>query len=120
MSIKDNKETKLEGLIKKFAIIGSFACLTSFGYWIILIMTSNHYDKLDPALVRPGRIDVKLEMSCLSKESVMQIFEHLYGKLVPRKHISSIPDKKLTPAKLMNIYINNQQSETQFLRELIK
>ena len=86
----------------------------------ILIMTSNHYDKLDPALVRPGRIDVKLEMSCLSKESVMKIFEHLYGKLVPRKHISSIPDKKLTPAKLMNIYINNQQSETQFLRELIK
>lgn len=84
----------------------------------ILIMTSNHYDKLDDALVRPGRIDIKLEMSYLSKESVMKIFEHLYGKQVPRKHISSIPDKKLTPAKLMNIYINNQDNEKQFLHEL--
>ena len=84
----------------------------------ILIMTSNHYDKLDPALIRPGRIDIKLEMSYLSKECVMKIFEHLYGKKVPRKYISSIPDKKLTPAKLMNIYINNQQSEKEFLTEL--
>lgn len=86
----------------------------------ILIMTSNHYDKLDPALIRPGRIDIKLEMSYLSKECVMKIFEHLYGKKVPRKYISSIPDKKLTPAKLMNIYINNQQSEKEFLEELIR
>lgn len=84
----------------------------------ILIMTSNHYDKLDPALIRPGRIDIKLEMSYLSKECVMKIFEHLYGKKVPRKYISSIPDKKLTPAKLMNIYINNQQSEKEFLTQL--
>ena len=86
----------------------------------ILIMTSNHYDKLDPALIRPGRIDIKLEMSYLSKECVMKIFEHLYGKKVPRKYISSIPDKKLTPAKLMNIYINNEQSEKDFLEELIR
>ena len=86
----------------------------------ILIMTSNHYDKLDPALIRPGRIDIKLEMSYLSKECVMKIFEHLYGKKVPRKYISSIPDKKLTPAKLMNIYINNEQSEKEFLEELIQ
>ena len=28
----------------------------------ILVITSNHYNKLDPALVRPGRIDVSLEM----------------------------------------------------------
>ena len=27
-------------------------------------------------------------------------------------------DKKLTPAKLMNIYINNQDNEKQFLHEL--
>ena len=86
----------------------------------ILIMTSNHYDKLDPALIRPGRIDIKLEMSHLSKECVMKIFEHLYGKKVPRKYVCSIPDKKLTPAELMNIYINNQQSQKDFIEELIR
>ena len=86
----------------------------------ILIMTSNHYDKLDPALIRPGRIDIKLEMSHLSKECVMKIFEHLYGNKVPRKYVCSIPDKKLTPAELMNIYINNQQSQKDFIEELIR
>jgi len=28
----------------------------------ILIISSNHYEKLDPALVRPGRIDITLEL----------------------------------------------------------
>ena len=41
-------------------------------------------------------------------------------KKVPQKYISSIPDKKLTPAKLMNIYINNQQNKKEFLEELIR
>ena len=48
----------------------------------------------------------------------MKIFEHLYRKKVPRKYVSSIPDKKLTPAKLLNIYINHEQSESKFLEEL--
>jgi hypothetical protein len=28
----------------------------------ILVITSNHYDKIDKALIRPGRIDMTLEM----------------------------------------------------------
>ncbi len=86
----------------------------------ILIMTSNHYEKLDPALIRPGRIDIKLEMSYLSKSSIIQIFYHLYKKKIPKKFLDLIPDKKLTPAKLMNIYINNEENEKDFLNELAR
>ena len=75
---------------------------------------------MDPALIRPGRIDVKLEMSYLSKSSIIQIFYHLYKKKIPKKFLHLIPDKKLTPAKLMNIYINNEDSEKNFLNELTR
>ena len=32
----------------------------------ILVMTTNHPEKLDPALIRPGRIDKKLLLGCES------------------------------------------------------
>ena len=32
-------------------------------YGIITIMTTNHFDKLDPALIREGRIDMKVKIN---------------------------------------------------------
>ena len=45
----------------------------------VLIITSNHYDKLDPALVRRGRIDIELEMGPADIDIVEQIYKHTYG-----------------------------------------
>ena len=45
----------------------------------ILIITSNHYNKLDPALTRPGRIDIELEMSKLSRKH-SAIYIRIYTK----------------------------------------
>tara|TARA_B100001287_G_scaffold276862_1_gene290295 strand:- start:34237 stop:35706 length:1470 start_codon:yes stop_codon:yes gene_type:complete len=89
-------------------------------YGRIMIITSNHYDKLDPALTRPGRIDIKLEMSYLSKQSIQQIYKHLYEKNIPKTMIKKLPDYKYTPAKIMNIYLNNQQDDKSFLKEICK
>ena len=82
----------------------------------ILIVTSNHYDSLDPALIRPGRIDIKLSMKELSKSCVEEIYEHLYEKSIPNKYKKKIIDYKYTPAKLMNIFINYQDNSDEFLR----
>jgi chaperone BCS1 len=35
----------------------------------ILIMTTNHPEKLDPALMRPGRVDISLELSYINEET---------------------------------------------------
>lgn len=44
----------------------------------ILIMTTNHIDKLDPALIRSGRIDSRIEIGYLEPKSVVEMFKVFY------------------------------------------
>lgn len=44
------------------------------------IVTTNHLDRLDPAIVRPGRIDDVIEIGPLSIESARQMFRAFYGR----------------------------------------
>lgn len=44
------------------------------------IVTTNHIGRLDPAIVRPGRIDEVIEIGPLSLESARQMFKAFYGR----------------------------------------
>lgn len=44
------------------------------------IVTTNHFDRLDPAIVRPGRIDEAIEVGPLSVESAREMFRAFYGR----------------------------------------
>lgn len=46
----------------------------------ILIMTTNHPDQIDPALIRPGRIDFKQEFKLCSKSIIKDMIEHFFEK----------------------------------------
>ena len=59
-------------------------------------------------------------MSNLSSDTIRDIYKHLYAKNVPRNMIQKLPNYKYTPAKLMNIYLNNQDDEKTILREICK
>ena len=44
----------------------------------IIIMTTNHPEMLDPALIRPGRIDKVMEMGYMLDVDVIAMLEHYY------------------------------------------
>ena len=67
----------------------------------ILVMTSNHYDKLDEALVRPGRIDLTISLSKVSKKVVSEMYAHYNKSPIPKSVLSKIREKEYTPAEAM-------------------
>ena len=46
----------------------------------MMIITTNHLNKLDPALTRPGRVDTCLELKRCKPEAIMAIFKAFYGE----------------------------------------
>lgn len=45
----------------------------------VLILTTNHLEKIDPALYRPGRVTVLLEIGRLPPKSIKEYYEASYG-----------------------------------------
>jgi chaperone BCS1 len=85
----------------------------------ILIISSNHYDKLDPALIRPGRIDLTLELSFVSHEIISQIYSHLFNGLIDQDKLLSISNYFYSPAEILNIYINEDRDSDRFINRLL-
>lgn len=59
----------------------------------LLFMTTNHFELLDPALSRPGRIDVKVMLPHADKEQIARLFVNFYpGKeLLASQFADAIP-----------------------------
>ena len=85
----------------------------------ILIISSNHYNKLDPALVRPGRIDITHELSNASHNTISEIYSHLFGNKIDNEQLMKIKNYFYSPAEIINIYVSNK-NETSFIKRLIK
>jgi SpoVK/Ycf46/Vps4 family AAA+-type ATPase len=86
----------------------------------IMIISSNHYHDLDPALIRPGRIDLTLELSYTTREIIKQIYEHLFDEEMDENNLKNINDKFYSPAEIINIYMNEQRDKNRFIDRLSK
>merc|ERR1719474_235322 len=52
----------------------------------IVVMTTNHPDKLDPALIRPGRINKRIHLGYVKAAAICQMTEHyMEVKLAPEE-----------------------------------
>jgi chaperone BCS1 len=47
----------------------------------ILIMTTNHLEKLDPALIRPGRVDMTIKFDLATTDMITTIFRGIFATL---------------------------------------
>lgn len=56
-------------------------CIDGFGAPenVIYVLTTNHIENLDPALIRPGRCDLKIEVGYVCEETFKQFIKFHYG-----------------------------------------
>jgi hypothetical protein len=71
----------------------------------ILILSTNHPEKLDRALVRPGRIDIKVHLEKCSKDMIRDILHHYYDNdlEIEESILDGLFNKDITPAELYQI-----------------
>jgi chaperone BCS1 len=85
----------------------------------ILIITSNYYDKIDKALIRPGRIDLHVEMKNASINTIKEMYAHYYDSKIPAKYLSKIRDEIVSPAELVNFYRTSDNSK-EFIQKILE
>jgi mitochondrial chaperone BCS1 len=62
----------------------------------IVFLTTNHVDRLDEALVRPGRVDMTVRLDEATRYQVEQLWDRFYGDLEDSSRYRKIFCKKLS------------------------
>jgi len=93
----------------------------------VLIMTTNHPEQLDPALIRPGRIDKQLLLGYLRAPEAILMIQHYFGAQLTdeqRERVAVLlPEDqagvRLTPAMMEQLCAEHETVET-MLDELLR
>jgi DNA replication protein DnaC len=68
----------------------------------IIIMTSNHLEFLDPACIRPGRMDLHLELGHCTQYQIKKLFESVIShSKISDGTLKMIPERLLPPCEVM-------------------
>lgn len=77
-SVKKNSDKEKQG-ISLSGLLNSIDGVASHE-GRVLIMTTNHLEKLDDALIRPGRIDMKVPFTNASSTQIRELFTRMYSR----------------------------------------
>lgn len=87
----------------------------------MLVMTTNSDpNKFDAALVRPGRIDCKIEFKKCSHAELNQLYGLWFHKSIPQEKLLLIKEDTHTPAELGEMFIRSMAHPESIIEELIK
>jgi len=85
-NIHSNTQLSLSGLLNVLdGFTAAEGCLT--------FATTNHRERLDPALIRPGRMDVQQEFTHATQEQVMGLFLHFFAPTSMSDEISELASR---------------------------
>ncbi|KAF1809588.1 mitochondrial chaperone BCS1 [Eremomyces bilateralis CBS 781.70] len=113
LSEKQGKEVTLSGLLNALDGVGSQEGR-------VLIMTTNYIERLDDALIRPGRVDWKIQFRLADKDIICQLFRIVFkgsdgndNEAVERhakNFASRVPESEFSPAEVLSLLLENRQS----------
>ncbi|CAB4427535.1 unnamed protein product [Rhizophagus irregularis] len=102
---KDDKVDK-EDKFSDFSLSTFLGCLD--GHILadgnIIIMTTNHVEHLDPACIRPGRMDVRLNLGYCTHYQIKKMYKSVAENPeaeFPQDILEKIPEKSLPPCEVM-------------------
>ncbi len=101
----------LSGLLN--AIDGVFTC-----HGRILIMTTNHPELLDPALIRPGRIDCKYLFNNCNKDQIKGLYEMFFNKPIDLTKLDKIKDIEYSPAHITSLFLRYRNNPEESLNNI--
>ena len=71
----------------------------------ILIVSTNHPEVLDVALLRPGRIDRKYHLSYCDRYQIAKLYSNLYGIECDKEQLDDIKEDCYSPAFITGLFL---------------
>jgi ATP-dependent 26S proteasome regulatory subunit len=89
-------------------------------YDTVIVFTTNDIASIDPALIRPGRVDKVIKMDMASPTIIKQIVEHYYDvyETDEIKLLENITTQ-ISPAKVQELCEKNKESMSNCIREIL-
>ena len=85
----------------------------------ILIMTTNYPEKLDKAFIRPGRIDINLEVGYCDLSMINEMYCNFYDIDSSKYILNNIDYKnKITPAEMHKFLLDNYNNKEKCLEDI--
>jgi len=89
----------------------------------IFIMTTNHPENLDPAILRKGRIDVHLKFHNMETDMVKQMFTAYFPE--HKRHAKKVAealttDGPVSPAKIQGQFFDYAKNPKLFIKQVLK
>lgn len=78
----------------------------------IIIATTNNPDKINPALLRPGRFDIKICLGLCTSEMAVDILTNFYKGEHEKIQTANIPGGRYSPLQLINMAIQAPNIDT--------
>ncbi|KAJ9060679.1 Complex III assembly protein translocase and chaperone [Entomophthora muscae] len=86
----------------------------------VIFMTTNHIEKLDPALVRPGRVDIREYFGNVDSDQTLRLFLRFYEgeSELAKLFVNKLKDHPISAAMLQGHFVFFKQQPKQALENI--